>query len=245
MNTLQQTLNKKKRYKIPSRLVLLVLFLVQLAGSGCNIFEEGDGSFNLSVIGLPLTAGSVLTTGTTEVELLAVPNDNWSFSHWSGDVESTENPLLITLTKNTQINANFVLSGSNSKIKLRVNEGQFGTDLEFGQVEGATDGFDSLIDIEAPPPPPDGIMYAWFEGSDRPLLYDYRNPFTVSPVWNLMIDPGTTNSAIEISWSIELDDESGMWILESEDETLQLDMRDQDSVQINLSNRSAFKITRN
>ncbi|TVQ01049.1 MAG: hypothetical protein EA359_14745 [Balneolaceae bacterium] len=222
-------------------LIILFVTLFLFAGYGCNIFEEGEGTFNLVTQVLPSTAGTIVTTGTGNVELLAVPNENWIFSHWSGDVESTTNPLQITLTQNTQVFANFSLSGNDYRILLSITDGQFISDLEFGQVTGATDGFDTFIDLEAPPSPPDGVLFAWFEGSERPLLYDYRNPFAPEPDWNLVIRPGN-RPGVKLTWEIETARESGTWILMNEDESVQIDMRSVKSVEFNIEEVSHLNI---
>jgi hypothetical protein len=48
----------------------------------------------------------------TLVTLTATPLQGWRFSHWSGDVSSTANPLQITMTANQSIVANFVPASS-------------------------------------------------------------------------------------------------------------------------------------
>ena len=44
----------------------------------------------------------------TEVELTAVAAEGWQFSGWSGDAESTENPILITVDEAKDVTATFV-----------------------------------------------------------------------------------------------------------------------------------------
>lgn len=182
------------------------LIILMAVPAGCNIFEESDSLPVLSVLVTPTTAGSVLTAGmgdeSGDVQLTAIPNTNWQFSHWSGDVDSNENPLLFNLNENKEVFANFVISGSESGIALIITDGQFLSNLRFGKVAGATDGFDSGMDMEAPPPPPSGVLYAWFEGGDRRLLRDFRNPFNTIVEWELHITPGNT-STINIAWEAE------------------------------------------
>lgn len=207
--------------------IFIPVFLMMVLSS-CNIFEEEGDLPNLSVNVAPTSvAGSVLTSGagsgSGEVLLTALSNNNWSFSHWSGDVESEENPLTLNLTQNTEILANFVISGTEAGFNFTVTDGQFVSELRFGQIDGATDSFDSGIDLEAPPPPPSGVLYAWFEGSDRRLIRDFRNPFTSDAEWELRVVPGGSET-VTFSWetgeesdeSFTLFDESGEEIAELE-----------------------------
>ena len=55
----------------------------------------GEGSVTEEVIVQPTTSSYEYETG---VRLTAVPNDGWSFDGWSGDMESTENPLEIVIS---------------------------------------------------------------------------------------------------------------------------------------------------
>jgi hypothetical protein len=43
----------------------------------------------------------------SEVELTAVPSENWNFIRWEGDVESTENPITVTMDQNISLVAVF------------------------------------------------------------------------------------------------------------------------------------------
>jgi uncharacterized repeat protein (TIGR02543 family) len=43
-----------------------------------------------------------------QVSLSATADTGWTFTGWSGDVESTDNPLSITMEANTSITANFI-----------------------------------------------------------------------------------------------------------------------------------------
>lgn len=233
--------DRKNRSNQRMQVFILINLFFLFFGSSCNIFEEGEGAFTIVVNSLPSTAGNVVASGQGNVELFAVPNENWSFSHWSGDVESTSNPLQIMLTQNTQIFANFVLAGDETRIKLRVSDGRFITDLEFGRVQGATDDFDSTIDLEAPPSPPDGVLFAWFQSGEKRLLYDFRNPYGLSQEWRLNIVPGE-NPSIEISWEIEGSNAAGTWLLSNSDQSRQIDLLSANSAAFQLSAPEIFSI---
>jgi len=221
---------------------LLLLMSVQY---GCNIFDGEANIPNLSVNVAPTSvAGSVLTSGqgseNGDVQLTAIANTNWSFSHWSGDVESVENPLFLSLNQNTEVFANFVLSGNSGSIMLRITDDQFVSELKFGQVEGATDGFDSGIDLEAPPPPPSGVLYAWIEGNDRPLIRDYRNPFTNVVEWELRVATGSFNNVTFI-WETDENDQDTYTVFDESDEEI-LRLTGSGNTDIDLSAGTVFFI---
>lgn len=221
---------------------LLLLMSVQY---GCNIFDGEVNIPNLSVNVAPTSvAGSVLTSGqgseNGDVQLTAIANTNWSFSHWSGDVESDENPLFLSLNQNTEVFANFVLSGNEGSIALRITDGQFVSELNFGQVEGATDGFDSGIDLEAPPPPPQGVLYAWFGSDSRRLLRDYRNPFTSEVEWRLEINPGSSEN-ITIEWMLGEENTDTLFLVDENGEVLS-NLSDSNELAVVMSEFTPFTI---
>lgn len=228
--------------KVSKKGSLVFLFLLF---AGCNVLQEGDELPTISASVLPSTAGSVLVSGqdseNQQVELVALANENWRFSNWSGDIQSDENPLNITLTENMQVNANFVLAGNEYQIDLRVDDGEVISELSFGQMWGATDGFDTDLDLEGPPPPPDDVLYAWFENSDRQLLHDFRNPYTNSVEWAVIINPGDSD-VINLTWEIEIEDISGFLIFTDSNESISINMLEESGVELNLSDETEYRI---
>ena len=53
----------------------------------------------------------------TIVELTAIPDDNWDFSHWSGDLTGSENPKEIIIDEDKEVTAHF----SQNEFTLTVN----------------------------------------------------------------------------------------------------------------------------
>ena len=54
----------------------------------------------------------------TIVELTAVPDTGWSFSHWSGDISGNENPEEITMDSDKSVTANFTINEYNLTINV-------------------------------------------------------------------------------------------------------------------------------
>ncbi|NBC66345.1 MAG: hypothetical protein GVY07_11920 [Bacteroidetes bacterium] len=223
----------------------IVIILLSLLIAGCNVLQNGDELPVISANVLPSTAGSVLISGQgsedQQVELLAVANQNWRFSNWSGDIESDENPLNIRLSENTELFANFVLSGNEYRVDMELSDGENFSVLSFGQIPGATDAFDTNLDLESPPQPPDGVFYAWFEVSDRQLLHDFRNPYTPSSEWTLNIEPGNTG-LISLSWEIQIENLPGSLVLTDLEASLEVDLLEENSAQLNVEEPGQFLI---
>jgi len=95
------------RKKIVS-ISLLILCLSLFAGCGLLVTEyyltvgiEGKGSVNYD------PPQEEKYPDGTEVTLTAVPDKNWCFSHWKGDIESTEAEIVIKMDEDKNLTAVF------------------------------------------------------------------------------------------------------------------------------------------
>lgn len=66
-----------------------------------TIEGEGDVEEVVTQQGKQYASGS-------QVELTAVAAEGWQFSGWSGDIDSTDNPILVTLDKAKELTASFI-----------------------------------------------------------------------------------------------------------------------------------------
>ena len=69
-----------------------------------TISVEGEGTVTEKVIKAGVATD--YNSGTI-VELTAIPSDEWEFKEWTGDLESTENPVQITIDKVKSVKATF------------------------------------------------------------------------------------------------------------------------------------------
>ncbi|MFS4482745.1 InlB B-repeat-containing protein [Hyunsoonleella sp. 2307UL5-6] len=67
-----------------------------------TLSKEGQGLLNYS-------SGTAING--QEFNLNAIPDSNWEFERWEGDITSTDNPLAVTVTSNMNIKAVFSNSG--------------------------------------------------------------------------------------------------------------------------------------
>src|SRR5690554_2244039 len=107
-----------------TRLYLLKYFLAftfittSLLLNGCNsnpTKSEDPTTYTINVTLSPLGSGTI-TPGVENIveegdviELQASPNDGYVFAGWTGDIESSNNPLSLTATKDIELTANFEL----------------------------------------------------------------------------------------------------------------------------------------
>ena len=161
-------------------------------------FIPGDSfSINISISG---GSGTVTKSPSKaeygygeEVTLSAVPDTGYEFLRWSGDLESTDNPAVVTVTEDMDITANFAGEGIYSLTILPSENGSVAADPVrnlYAQDEQVT-----LTAV-----PELGYMFnGWGEdafGSDNPLTITMTRNTTVSasfitaPLYNLNV---TTN----------------------------------------------------
>jgi len=75
-------------------------------------------SFSLSTSSYPSNSGTISGGGTyssgSTISISATPSNGYQFSHWSGDASGSSNPLSITINQDTNIVANFSVTGTNN-----------------------------------------------------------------------------------------------------------------------------------
>lgn len=52
--------------------------------------------------------GGIYNAGT-QVQLTAVPDSGWAFDYWSGDVDGSQNPVMITMDENKTVSTIFIM----------------------------------------------------------------------------------------------------------------------------------------
>ena len=167
----------------------------------------------------------------TSVELTAVPDAGWYFAGWSGELTGTQNPITVTLNADYVISATFEeLPTADAFIASLTVEDATGESLtrRFGADNLAIDGFDSGVDVKAPPAPPAGAFDARFDNSlAGPLFTDVRASVTYpsSITWILAIQGADT--PIAVTWDPSLFPPGTLTMTSSVDGTT-VDMKTQD-----------------
>lgn len=191
-------------------------------------FEETITSYSFNASASPLEAGTVSPQDTiveegSQLTVEAMAESGWKFTDWSGDTTSIDNPLTFIVTDNTSITSNFEQLKSEYSFSLTVEDTKDSIKLAFGQTDGATNSFDSGIDTEAPPSPPEGALNAFFDGPDRKLLDDFRSSTSNNLTWTLNYQIGSGDK-INLFWSLDETTLNGSVTLTDSSSSLQVNM---------------------
>lgn len=212
------------------RIYVTVVSLLLVAGCSSSPTSNEDNNnnnepteYSLSVSANPSEGGSVdPSSGTyeegTEVSVEASANEGWAFTEWTGDQESTDNPITVTMDSDMELTANFEDQRSKYKMEVLAIEAEDTLGLQLGQLEDASQGYDDNMDQEAPPPPPEGALNAYFEVNDLDLLKDFRSYTSKQEEWTLQYQV-ESGQDLQLEWqllddtktpgSLTLTDESG------------------------------------
>ncbi|WP_138431575.1 InlB B-repeat-containing protein [Fodinibius saliphilus] len=221
--------------------IIFVLGLVSVLISFCGGSSTGSGDggsdpeptmYDLSSDVSPSDAGSINPESGTyeEGEKVEVTADNansaWGFNKWTGDVESTDNPLTITMDSDTEITANFDAVGSIYEFELGIVDSLNAMNLVLGQLEGASEGFDEGMDTESPPAPPqsEDAIHMFVKVKDLELLEDFRKVQAGSITWNIQV--GTmSGDSLTVNWNFKETVLNGsLTIQKNTDTSTQVDM---------------------
>ena len=127
-----------------------------------TITIEGEGTVTEEVVVQPAQYDY-----ETQVKLTAVPETGWEFTAWSGDLESTENPVTVTVEDAQNITATFVLKDSDG--------------------DGVTDDIDQDNSTrQGVPVDENGVML-------NPIYLDENGVTIKSQNWGILWDVGVVN----------------------------------------------------
>lgn len=196
-------------------------------------------TYELSVAADPSEGGSVNpSSGTYEegeqIEVTATAAEGWTFTGWSGDISSSDNPLNFTINQDTDLTASFEGNAKSYSNQIEVIDGDYPDPkvLTFGMQAGASDGFDSGLDEWAPPDPPpgNGSFYARFKIPDENLYTDYRPIQNQKTVWEIHFGTSSSNNIV-LNWDFNSSDYHGNLTLtdDPDNATLQIDMSSESS----------------
>ena len=217
-----------------------ILLGMMLIAAGCGTTDSGDDgddppvttTYTLSTTASPQQGGSVTPSSGTfdegeNVSVEAQANDGWVFDSWSGDIESTDNPLNFTITSNTSLTANFTDVSSLYTADLTLSNGPDQILLSFGQEQAP-------VSVEAPPTPPEGAFHAWFVRDNENLFTDVQSQTLEQVSWQLNLQSGDENT-VTLEWNIDIDQADGILTLTDQSGSFEVDMFSESSYQVDAS----------
>ena len=122
-----------------------------------------------------------------------------------------------------------------------ISGGDNEVEMSFGQIEGATNGFDAGLDLEAPPAPPDNIIHAWFVNDGKNLFKDYRDPEAEEVIWQFNFDPAG-NEQITLEWSGDVENLPGNVAITNSDGSVNIDLLEENSVDLTVGQLEGLQV---
>lgn len=230
----------------------LIYFLIAGAiFASCSLLGSdgggGDKTFTLNVSANPSDAGTVTpTTGEfdkgEEVTVRATPSFGFGFVEWTGDIQSTDNPLTVKIDSDISLTANFEQTRDTEYEMVFVVEDDSSNQqtLRFGQEPNATEGFDQGIDAESPPPPAGGL-HNFFRTSTDSLLHDFRSGSSQTITWNLQLFQSEGDSLF-FDWTLDETFLNGSLTLRNNDSSISVDMLSTSSLRIGKTDADSLLI---
>jgi len=136
-----------------------------------------------------------------QVSLTATADTGWIFNGWSGDVESTDNPLTLTMEANTSITANFI------QIAYTLTITPIGSGTVTVEPMQATYHYNDLVTL-TPAPDPGWTFDNWGDdatGADNPLSYTIQGNTNITATF--IQNEYTLTVTTSGSGSVEIDPE--------------------------------------
>jgi surface protein len=179
-----------------SRFILTILFISMFAGAcsdsgptgSDNEDEQETITYNVEVNVTPSESGTISPSENSSfedgetIQFQANPEDGYIFSGWSGDLESSENPLSLTIDRNYSLTANFELKN----YELTLNTEGEGQVLE-QVVQAKTTEYEHGTLVELTAEPDEGWRFIeWqgeLEGSENPVQITIDNHIEITAVF--------------------------------------------------------------
>lgn len=228
-----------------------VVVIISIICFGCDLFGSGSGTteeYSLTASASPTEGGSVTPASSSfeegsDVSVEATAADGWAFANWTGDIESNESTLTFSITKNTEVTANFTDRRSVYAVDMSASDSEETINLSFGQAEEATNGFDDGQDEEAPPPPPSDVLHTYFEINNLDLFKNFRSSNNSDIKWTLQYQVDSSKD-LTLAWTIADDTKmEGNLTMTDESGSFEVDMLSESSHTVSGSTSGTLTIS--
>ena len=187
---------------VTSNLNLTANFVKKKYNLTVNI--DGEGTVEEEVIVQGSTSNTEYNSGTT-VKLTAIASDEWVFTGWSGDVESTDNPIEVTVSEAKEITATFKLKQYDLSITV---EGE-GSVTETVISQPALYDSGTKLRLKATTTGEWSYFAGWtgdFESEENEIIIDINQPMSITahfPDTNIIVNKNVTEISTSVtSWDV-------------------------------------------
>ena len=199
----------------PLKLIMLddknIIAVFEKVNYSLTIEVIGEGTVSQEII-LAKSSSKDYESGTT-VELTAVPKDQWKFVGWSGDYESTQNPIQVEMKKAMSLTATFekveyalsIVIEGNGTVKKEIIQAKSSTDYDVG----------TQVKLTAQPAA-DWQFSEWsgdLQGSENPVTVTMDNDMSITAEFILqnlektyVPDDNFEKALIDLGYDKEMDD---------------------------------------
>ncbi|HVP79336.1 MAG TPA: PKD domain-containing protein [Thermodesulfobacteriota bacterium] len=107
--------SKSASLSISSNAVDTPMLNLSLGGGGAtalnlSINPEGGGRVTGTGIDCPGDCTESFSASGSAIQLIAAPNEGYTFTSWTGDINATENPMIVNMDINKNVTANFIIN---------------------------------------------------------------------------------------------------------------------------------------
>lgn len=161
-------------------------FTLQEDMSITAVFTELEpDQYQLMVDANPSEGGSVDPSSGAfeegaEVQIEATSNEGWNFTGWSGDLDSDENPVTVTMDSTIELSANFEAIMVDLSVAADPSEG--------GSVDPSSGTFQFGENVEVAATPNEGWQFAEWTGdrssTENPLSFTIKEDVSLTAVFS-------------------------------------------------------------
>src|SRR6056297_230022 len=177
------------------RLLTFLISFTALLLISCS--SNDPETYNLTVTAVPEEAGTVTPENGEfeegrEIEIAATPSEGWRFDRWQGDIESENNPTVLTMDSDKDIAALFVKREYPLTIET-IGEGEVSERV----VTEKTTDYESGTRVELTAEPAEGWTFTRWEGdlesTENPEIVTIESPTEITALFSRIEYPLTVN----------------------------------------------------
>ncbi|MFP3872792.1 MAG: InlB B-repeat-containing protein, partial [Candidatus Aenigmatarchaeota archaeon] len=170
-----------------------------------DISVEGEGSIEVDGEAVETPYSEEYWEGT-EVDLTAVPAENWEFDGWTGDVEDTTDQVTVTMDEDKSLTANFVNASVEHELSIDV-AGEGSVEVDGEAVETPyTEQYTGGTEVDLTAVPAENWQFDGWTGD----VEDSTDQITVTMDEDKSLTANFVNASVEHELSIDVEGEGSV-----------------------------------